>query len=93
MGTHHEMCGTVRLGDGREVPGCWVDMDCENETWAAENGGSVEWARTMWHCPCPKCAQTTGSTCRLCGEPVHVDGSGVVTHRDGMGSHQAEVLA
>lgn len=29
--------------------------------------------------------------CRLCGEPVHVDSEGVVTHRDGLGSHDAEV--
>lgn len=30
--------------------------DCYNERWATENDESVEWARGMWWCDCPKCA-------------------------------------
>lgn len=39
----------------REELAAEIDELCENEKWAKENDSTVEWARGMWYCPCPKC--------------------------------------
>ena len=46
---------THRDGLGSHDPEPVTVSDCQNEEWAAENGESVEWARTMWWCPCDDC--------------------------------------
>lgn len=45
--------GAMRVSEHWVTPGS--SEPCWNEEWAAENGESVEWARTMWWCPCVTC--------------------------------------
>lgn len=37
-------------------PHAFNGEQCLNEQWVAENPGhTIEWARAMWWCDCPKC--------------------------------------